>query len=115
MLYCRLNIKYLFYQTLSTFDNIYNHHNDQRTLGEEKKPINHNALKVGDKIISYIKVKDNLFYIGILVCFVFISISTGFPYDEASFFSQFYNFYIYGGHPFYYWPFGAAPSHNNFS
>ena len=107
MLYCRLNIKYLFYQTLSTFDNIYNHHNDQRTLGEEKKPINHNALKVGDKIISYIKVKDNLFYIGILVCFVFISISTGFPYDEASFFSQFYNFYIYGGHPFYYWPFGV--------
>ena len=41
-----------------------------------------------------------------LICIIVIAFSTGFPYDEASFLTQYFNFYIYGEHIFYYWSFG---------
>ena len=46
------------------------------------------------------------FILLILVCIVVIAFSTGFPYDEASFLTQYFDFYMYGTHIFYYWSFG---------
>ena len=62
-----------------------------------------NFLFKADKIR---KMNIPLFFL-FSACVAIISISTGFLYDEASFFSQYYIYYIFGGHIFYFWPFGV--------
>ncbi len=50
---------------------------------------------------------DKLILLGIIsICIIIISFSTGYPYDEASFLTQYYYFYIFGKNIFYFWPFG---------
>lgn len=52
--------------------------------------------------------KRNIFYsILFILSVTIISFSTGFLYDEDSFFTNFYGFYLMGRIIFYYWPFGT--------